>query len=193
MVTGTNTNAVYKPACVNPHAKNPRSTYVNSDISKFLTLPGACHRAKYDTFTPPEDENLPEIVLEKNTEETVVEEGESKESELTRLLKESESTAKVVDTLGKALKIMSRIIAGDIVPDKDDRFLLENYPEMHLKAWLLRRQREEEDIKKYKSVLDEKDNNMYPVFANADAISAPSGFEASYAAVNMLADLDVCV
>lgn len=172
-------NALYnKPNCTYPHAK------CVSAVSAFITFPESSP-PKCDTYIPPEipiEEELIELPQK-----------ESGESELARLLQESESAARVVDTLGKALKIMSRIIAGDIVPDKDDKFLLENYPEMHLKAWLLRRQKEEDDIKKHKSALDEKDYAVNPAFMKLDGVPAPSGFESSFAAVNMLADLDVCV
>ena len=68
---------------------------------------------------------------------------ESSYRELERLRAENEAKERCVDELGKALRIASRIIAGDIVPSRDDKFLLENYPEIHLKAWLLRQQKEE--------------------------------------------------
>jgi len=61
---------------------------------------------------------------------------------------------KTFDALAKCLKIARRIINGDNVPKRDDKFLFENYPGMHMRAWLLRRQND--DPKDYESVLDDK-------------------------------------
>jgi hypothetical protein len=61
---------------------------------------------------------------------------------------------KTFDALAKCLKIASRIINGDNVPKKDDKFLFEHYPGMHMRAWLLRRKND--DPKDYESLVDEK-------------------------------------
>jgi hypothetical protein len=61
---------------------------------------------------------------------------------------------KTFDALAKCLKIASRIINGDNVPKKDDKFLYENYPGMHMRAWLLRRKND--DPKDYESLVDDK-------------------------------------
>jgi hypothetical protein len=75
-------------------------------------------------------------------------------AQLERQLAALNDTEVPADMLGKALQIARRIMQGDIVPDNDDRFLLENYPEMHLKAWMLRQTKEEPE--EHKSVLDEE-------------------------------------
>ena len=63
--------------------------------------------------------------------------------ELEQIREQAETAGRKGDDLSKAIKIMMRIIEGDIVPDRDDRFLLENFPEMHMKAWMIRRAKEE--------------------------------------------------
>lgn len=58
----------------------------------------------------------------------------------------------------KCLQIAIRIISGDKVPMKDEKFLMEHEPEMYFRAILLRRQKE--DPKKHKSLLgDDKDSD----------------------------------
>jgi hypothetical protein len=99
-----------------------------------------------------------------------------------------ESTA----SLGKALRIASRIMRGDIVPDQDDKFLLENYPEMHMRAWMLRMSKE--DPTEYKSVLDDDKNKNtaeIPGMENPTGIPVPPALEASAAAVAAITELDV--
>lgn len=54
----------------------------------------------------------------------------------------------------KCLQIAMRIINGDHVPTKDRKFLLENEPQMYLRASLLRRNND--DPKKYKSLVEDK-------------------------------------
>ncbi|NMA83174.1 MAG: hypothetical protein GX962_04840, partial [Epulopiscium sp.] len=49
------------------------------------------------------------------------------------------------------------IMNGDRVPRKDEKFLAEKQPQMYSNAVMLRREREY--YKKYKSVLDDEDNN----------------------------------
>jgi hypothetical protein len=85
--------------------------------------------------------------------------GEQIIRELERIRDEVERESKGTNDLGKAVTIMMRIIKGDIVPDADDKFLLENYPEMHMKAWLLRQQKEEPH--EYDSVLEDDGGNVF--------------------------------
>ena len=61
------------------------------------------------------------------------------------------------DELLKCIKIALRIMNGDRVPRKDEKFLAEKQPQMYSNAVMLRREREY--YKKYKSVLDDEDNN----------------------------------
>lgn len=80
--------------------------------------------------------------------------------ELERIREQAEAAAKEGDSLAKAMRITMRIIKGDIVPDKDDKWLLENYPDMHMRAWLLRQNKV--DPKRYKSEFDD-DNSIQDV------------------------------
>lgn len=58
----------------------------------------------------------------------------------------------------KVLQIAMRIIAGDNVPSKDERFLAEKDPAMYGRALLLRRQKD--DPKDYKSLLEDKKDDI---------------------------------
>lgn len=55
----------------------------------------------------------------------------------------------------KCMIIATRIIAGDRVPSKDERFLAKNNPPLYLRAILLRRQKD--NPKEYKSILEDED------------------------------------
>jgi hypothetical protein len=85
--------------------------------------------------------------------------------ELERVREEIDSESKPTNELGKAITIMMRIIRGDIVPDRDDRFLLENYPDMHMRAWLLRRQND--DPVEHESLLEDDDSVVVPELPSA--------------------------
>lgn len=61
------------------------------------------------------------------------------------------------DELLKCIKIALRIMNGDRVPRKDEKFLAEKQPQMYSNAVMLRREREY--YKKYKSVLDDEEGN----------------------------------
>jgi hypothetical protein len=71
-----------------------------------------------------------------------------------REIEGAKQKGKTFDALAKCLKIASRIINGDNVPKKDDKFLYENYPGMHMRAWLLRKKND--DPKDYESLVDDK-------------------------------------
>jgi adenylate kinase family enzyme len=82
--------------------------------------------------------------------------------ELERMRQQGEAVAGKKDDFGKALKIAARIMNGDVVADKDDKFLLDNYPDLHMQAWLMRRVNE--NPKEYKSVLDEDSDALLTEF-----------------------------
>jgi len=105
---------------------------------------GICEKAETEEKTVPKVADL--------STETV-------SRELERMLAEKEAAGREQDSLGKALLIMMRIIKGDIVPDKDDKFLLENYPEMHMRAWMLRAQKEHPE--EHKSVFDDDNDKIF--------------------------------
>ncbi|MCL2019500.1 MAG: hypothetical protein FWG70_07045 [Oscillospiraceae bacterium] len=63
--------------------------------------------------------------------------------EMHRRLESAKQEGDTFEVLAKCLRIAFRIIRGDNVPPKDDRFLFENYPDMHFKAWSLRQYKED--------------------------------------------------
>ena len=92
-------------------------------------------------------------------------------SQIKQMREEGEKQENTFCDLGKAIIIASRIAKGDIVPDEDDKFLLEKYPDMHLRAWMLRRS--QGNPKEYGSVLDKNDGNnsrfdMFEFFEQTD-------------------------
>ncbi|MCL2697209.1 MAG: hypothetical protein FWE74_03900 [Oscillospiraceae bacterium] len=83
---------------------------------------------------------------------------EDTERTFAMLYRELESTkikGSTMFVMAKCIRIAQRIQRGDNVPLKDDKFLYDNYPEMHLKAWMLRRFKE--DPEDHKSELDDED------------------------------------
>jgi hypothetical protein len=72
-----------------------------------------------------------------------------------RELENVEQEGKTFDTLLKCIRIAFRIMKGDNVPARDDRFLFENEPAMHMRAWLMRLHKC--DPEDHDSVLDDED------------------------------------
>lgn len=68
--------------------------------------------------------------------------------------KENKSNNRVMD-LAKCMKIARRIMHGDKVPMKDQKFLAEKFPDLFRNALMFRQHNPEP--KKYKSVLDKDD------------------------------------
>jgi hypothetical protein len=100
---------------------------------------------KYDTFSYKDEQSDPMSDINRLRDE------------LERIRQQSDAMGESFSDLTKAFRISMRIMAGDIVPDSDDRFLLEKFPEMHLRAWMLRRMKEEPT--EYDSVLDDDNDN----------------------------------
>jgi len=67
----------------------------------------------------------------------------------------SESQNSDIDVLGKCIRIATHIINGDKIPPQDDKFLFEHNPDMHQRAWMLRREKEKPD--ECESELDDDD------------------------------------
>lgn len=58
-----------------------------------------------------------------------------------------------IEVMGKCIRIAAHIINGDKVPPQDDKYLFEHYPDMHSRAWMLRKVKEDPD--EYESEVDE--------------------------------------
>jgi len=65
------------------------------------------------------------------------------------------ASAKASEIRLKCIKIAMRIMSGDIVPDGDHRFLLENDPELYGKAVMMRIQKENPE--KHKRISEDDD------------------------------------
>lgn len=84
--------------------------------------------------------------------------------------------------------IATRIRNGDNVPNKDTRFLLENEPEMYLRAILFRQKNN--NPKKYKSILEDEKNDS--VEESSSGISSVyKGVEVSISVNNIEVSVDV--
>lgn len=66
-----------------------------------------------------------------------------------------QEAGKTARTQAKCMKIAMRLAAGDKVPYQDERFLMENDPELHSKAMSVRIPKQ--DPEEYDSVLEEED------------------------------------
>lgn len=88
----------------------------------------------------------------------------------------------------KCMVIATRIRNGDNVPNKDTRFLLENEPEMYLRAVLFRQKNN--NPKKYKSILEDEKNDSVEESCN-DISSVSKDLEISIPDNNMEISVDV--
>lgn len=86
---------------------------------------------------------------------------------------QAEDQVKPMNQLMKCLKIASRITNGDIVPLKDESYLMEHQMDMYMRAIMLRRVKE--DPEEHKSILDDEDKEDSTTTPTAQA-SAPSAF-----------------
>jgi hypothetical protein len=88
----------------------------------------------------------------------------------------------------KCMVIATRIRNGDNVPNKDTRFLLENEPEMYLRAILFRQKNN--NPKKYKSILEDEKNDS--VEESSSGVSSVSkNVEVSISDNNIEVSVDV--
>jgi len=62
---------------------------------------------------------------------------------LYRELENTKVKGSTMDVMVKCIRIANRIQRGDFVPLRDDKFLFDNYPQMHLSAWMLRKFKED--------------------------------------------------
>ncbi len=92
--------------------------------------------------------------------------------------KENKSSSRVMD-LAKCMKIARRIMNGDKVPLKDQKFLAEKFPDLFRNALMFKKHNPEP--KKYKSVLDKEDeeNSSNSPFPETDCGDSTDSFLAS--------------
>lgn len=86
---------------------------------------------------------------------------------------ESEENSKSsISDVSKAMKISRRIMNGDKVPLRDQKFLAEKFPDLYKNALLFKKHNPEP--KKYKSCLDNEDEKT-----NDNSVSAPNQTDSS--------------
>lgn len=110
------------------------------------------------------NENLDNDILSISEQaRALLEEERYKEHLLEELKKMELDTQSPLDPLVKCIKISMRIIAGDNVPEQDEAYLLEHFPEMYSSAMTFRRQKE--DAKNYDSLIEDDKNDNEAVIA----------------------------
>jgi len=158
---------------------NISNTYLLGGIASIA--PSAAEIAKVPQESPKESkdpESQAESAAESKKYDTFNYSIEDLKKQVENAHKQAEATGDAFSALGKCLRIAMHIIAGDIVPNADDKFLFENNPKLHEQAWLLRRMKEDPD--EWESVLDEddtKDPEAEPSEIEAPDIAAPSAPE----------------
>lgn len=70
----------------------------------------------------------------------------------------AKAQAEVLDKAGKCMTIAGRIMAGDIVPQNDERFLAQNDSKLYMMAVSMRRQKEAPQ--KYRSITEKEDGGI---------------------------------
>ena len=74
-----------------------------------------------------------------------------------RIREANKAGSKTNNILAKCMRIAMRIVQGDNVPPRDDKFLAEHNPELHMRAWMLRVIKE--DPEDHESELDDEDGD----------------------------------
>lgn len=75
--------------------------------------------------------------------------------------KRAKAQAEALSIAGKCMTIAGRIMAGDRVPPKDERYLAQNDKELYMMAIMMRRQKE--NPQKYRSITDSDQSTEKPV------------------------------
>lgn len=91
--------------------------------------------------------------------------------ELERSRESTESAKDSSQDYIKSLVIAQRIMSGDRVPLKDEKFLAENQPELYLRAMLMKTTKV--DPKKYKSLIEDEEDAVSDVSSSGE-IETPS-------------------
>lgn len=100
-----------------------------------------------------------------------------------------EGAAEYYDEYLKCLQIAMRILSGDRVPLKDEKFLAEKQPELYLKAILMKRTKI--DPKKYKSLIpDEEDDDIISDISDSDEINISTSDDSSNVEVEVSLDIE---
>jgi hypothetical protein len=82
-------------------------------------------------------------------------EKEMLQQEIERIREANKANGKNANILAKCMRIAMRIVQGDNVPPRDDKFLAEHNPELHMRAWMLRVIKA--DPEDHESELDDED------------------------------------
>lgn len=92
---------------------------------------------------------------------------------------QADAQTKPMQQIMKCLKIASRIMDGDIVPLKDESYLMEHQMDMYMRAIMMRRLKE--DPEEHKSILnkDDEEDTATTSAVQAGTASAPASAEVS--------------
>ena len=124
---------------------------------------------------------------EKLQKEKAEQEKKAKQQELESLNQQLESAKEQADAVGDSFKDMSkclliamRITRGDIVPQKDMKFLSEHEPDLFKQAIMLRQPKE--NPKEWDSILEDEEENTESGSEYSDETGGSSEFSADSAA-----------
>ena len=105
--------------------------------------------------------------------------------EMERIREQSEGAGEGYALWAKCIRIAMRIVQGDNVTLKDDKFLAENEPELHMRAWMMRVPKD--DPEDHESLLDDEEEKDAAEAAGVEAapISSAAVDTAATAAVDI--------
>ncbi|MDR2559387.1 MAG: hypothetical protein LBC86_07600 [Oscillospiraceae bacterium] len=133
-------------------------------------------------------ENVPKSCRQRDADNT-----ERAFAMLYRELENTKIKSNTVFALAKCLRIASRIQNGDNVPLRDDKFLYEHYPNLHLNAWMMRRFKE--DPEDYASELkdgDGGDRSGAGRGVNITVMAGSASFDFSGTAAVSAPEINIC-
>ena len=107
------------------------------------------------------DPTIKEPINQSTPNEKIVPAGipiEVLQMEIDRIREQSFGADKGLKVIAKCMRIAMRIVQGDNVPPKDDEYLAEHDPELHMRAWMMRVPKA--DPKNHDSEFEDEENDL---------------------------------
>ena len=108
--------------------------------------------------------------------------------ELERSRESDEGAKKFSEDHIKCLQIAIRIMNGDRVPLKDEKFLAENQPDLYLRAMLMKATKVEPT--KYKSLIEDEEDDVVSQLPDSDEISITTGDDSPSVEIEVSVDIE---
>ena len=108
--------------------------------------------------------------------------------ELERLREATEGAKDSSEDFIKCLLIAQRIMSGDRVPLKDEKFLAENQPDLYLRAMLMKTTKV--DPKKHKSLIEDEEDTVVSDVINSVETPIPGGKDCPSVDIEISLDME---